>query len=310
MQFDFSSDGEKIAFLENHLPVLIDIQTAQRVRTFSLEGLFPPDNQPPVLKVLFSPDGKRLAGYTDFGLVLWDVSTGKPLWKADWSTARNYGQQGIDLTTSVTFSPDGDLLVTTSIAADSDIRVWSAKTGKLIKEVGMGNQRDAVFSPDGKRLYTADRITETEAIRIWDTESWRQIGVVYVPGQAFSTVLSTNGETMVVGSMDTGYGPMRLEIYSVKGWKHIGTIEDLDPGGVGQKPIYTYPTLNRDGGIVAFATDEFVVQLWDVTNQKHIMSLEGKSPTPIWTVRFSPDGRLLAAQGENGKIIFWGVPSQ
>lgn len=80
-----------------------------------------------------------------------------------------------------------------------------------------------------------------------------------------------------------------------------------------QKPIITYPTLNRDGGIVAFVakgyTDKLpvVIQLWDVANQTHLLDLEGKFPTPIWTVRFSPDGRLLAAQSENGTTIFWGV---
>lgn len=316
MSFDFSSDGKKIVFVEDDHLSLIDLDTSQVVQPFSLNGISPTGPQSYHGPVLFSPAGNRLAGYTEEGPILWDVSSGELLWKADWSNAAHKNSLFSDLLTAWAFSPGGDTLVTTSIMAGSDIRVWSTQTGKLIKELGRGNQLDATFSPDGKRLYTADRVSADEAIRIWDTETWQQIGVVSVQGQAASIVLSANGERAVVGSLDQHEGPLTLEIYEVDGWKHIGTIEDRydNTGAFWQKPIITYPALNRDGGMVAFVTRGFkgefpvVIQLWDVANQKRLLNLEGKFPTPIWTVRFSPDGRLLAAQSENGTTIFWGVP--
>lgn len=318
MPFDFSPDGEKIAFVEDTYVTLLDLQTSRVVQTFTLDSLLTLEHQLSLYSVLFSPGGDRLAGFTEEGPVLWKISSGELLWKADWSNAVYQENLYMDLTTSAAFSPGGDMLITTSIMANSDIRVWSTQTGKLIKELGTSNQLDAAFDKDGKRLYTADRVSAEEAIRIWDTETWQQIGVVNVQGQADSIVLSTNGERAVVGSFDMSEGPLTLEIYEVDGWKHIGMIEDRydNNGGFLQKPIITSPVLNHDGGIVAFVTRGLqgempvVIQLWDVANQKHLLNIEGKFPTPIWIVRFSPDGRLLAAQSENGTTIFWAVPSQ
>lgn len=324
MPFDFSPDGKTIAFLENANVFLLDIQSGQIYQTFSASDFFPPAEQVGFWEVYFSPDGKRLAGNTDKGPVLWDVSAGKPLWKADWNTADPF-TIGSPIT-DIVFSPKGDLLVTTSVMAGSDIRIWSEETGKLLKELGVGNQLNAAFSPDGKRLYTVDRLEAANAVRIWSTETWQQIGAVNVQRQAYSTLLSTNGERMIIGSDNIGDGPRSLRIYGLgelDEWKHIGTIEDrkveVIKGGVVAttlKSIITYPTLNRDGGIIAFATRDSegtastIVQLWDVANQIQIMDLQWNFPTPIWFVRFSPDGRLLAAQSVNGTTLFWGIPSQ
>ncbi len=320
--FNFSPDGRKIAMLRDNQAVLMDIESTQILQTYTLDTLASEGRQPRLGSVHFSPDGRHLAGDTEIGLVLWEVSTGTLLWKADYSQSKTTFSSPGDiledgLTTSLVFSPNGDWLVTTSIAAGSDIRVWSMKTGKLIKELGWGNQVDAALSADGKQLFTADRMVVDEAIRIWDTSTWQQVGVVSVEWQAATTVLSSNGEKMIVGSMDMHDGPQMLKIYTVDGWKLTGIIEDRDPLSFSQNPIVTYPTLNHDGGIVAFVTDDraseyeypAIVQLWDTTNQQHLLDLDGKFPKAVWRVRFSPDGRLLAAQSNNGTTIFWGVPS-
>ncbi|HML40118.1 MAG TPA: hypothetical protein PKD23_05525 [Bellilinea sp.] len=319
--FDFSPDGRKIAMIRDNQAVLMDIESTQILQTYTLDTLASEGRQPDLWSVQFSPDGRHLAGDTEIGLVLWDVSTGTLLWKADYSQSKTSALLGGILedgaTTSLVFSPNGDWLVTTSIFAGSDIRVWSMKTGKLIKELDCDNQVDSAFSADGKQLFTADRRFVDEAIRIWDTSTWQQVGAVSVEWQAASTVLSSNGEKMIVGSMDMHDGPLMLKIYIVDGWKLTGIIEDRDPFGILQNPIITYPTLNHDGGIVAFVRDDWpskyrypaIVQLWDTTNQQHLLDLDGKFPMRVWRVRFSPDGRLLAAQSKNGTTIFWGVPS-
>jgi WD40 repeat protein len=61
------------------------------------------------------------------------------------------------------FSPDGTLVVTTSI--DTDGRVWNAHTGAPLHVLGahFAPVRDAAFSPDGHWIVTAG----PSAARLW-----------------------------------------------------------------------------------------------------------------------------------------------
>ncbi len=314
--FVFHPDGKRIAFLDNNKISLLDLETAKITQIFSMVPMFAEVSQPKICNWLFSPGGNRLAASTSQGLVLWDVSTGEALWKADSGNAENYSPE-IDAAgiTSIDFSPGGDFLVTTSIQYGSDIRVWSAQTGKLIKEFGQPNQLDASFSPDGTLLYTVDRVSAEEAIRIWDTQTWQQTGVVNIPRQATRIFISPNGKQIIVGHMDVDRSTRALELFSLDEWKQLGLIEDRDPASMYQKEFIAVD-FNRDWEIVAFVTAEIIdetakqVQLWDLANQTHLRDLEDNVSSSLWLVRFSPDGRLLATQSENGITTFWGVPMQ
>ena len=105
-------------------------------------------------------------------------------------------------------------------------------------------------------------------------------------------------------------GPDKLIIYAVDEWDIVGTIKDRDPVDLMPKTITTYPTLNRDGGIVAFVSRGYFeeqssnVQLWDTISQQHLVDFEGDFPMSVWIVRFSPDGRLLALRAKMERQFF------
>jgi len=60
-----------------------------------------------------------------------------------------------------------------------------------------------------------------------------------------------------------------------------------------------------DGSLVASASDDATVRLWDVETGEEVQSLEGSDW--LYSVAFSPDGTLVAAGGTSGLLLVWDV---
>jgi len=60
-----------------------------------------------------------------------------------------------------------------------------------------------------------------------------------------------------------------------------------------------------DGSLVASASDDATVRLWDVETGEEVQSLEGSDW--LYSVAFSPDGTLVAAGGTGGLLLVWDV---
>ena len=118
-------------------------------------------NNSPIKKVLFSPDGKTIAG-KEYGNVihLWDVESGEH------KTIYTRKKRTI---LGMAFSPDGAILA--SAYTDKAIYMWNTKTGKQLKKIKMPNYfiTGLAFSPDGKTLAGSGRSDEVDdAIFMWD----------------------------------------------------------------------------------------------------------------------------------------------
>ncbi|HEX7312605.1 MAG TPA: caspase family protein [Pyrinomonadaceae bacterium] len=131
----FSPDGRLIltAGSDPLAPLnLWETATGRRVNVnFDVDG--------PVLSAAFSPDGRRVAASSGRDVYLWDVNG-----------ANRVRLQGhTDRVTSVSFSPDAQLLLTGS--NDNSLRLWQVGAGReLCRMISFTNETWAVIDPDGR----------------------------------------------------------------------------------------------------------------------------------------------------------------
>jgi WD40 repeat protein len=244
--------------------------------------------------VAFSPDGKTLAwGGSDGTIKLWDVASRQPTGQA--LNGHN------DIVSSVAFSPDGKMLASGS--ADRTIILWNVASQQPIGQALSGHSRSVsgvAFSPDGKVLASG-----SDTLILWDLETRQPIGQPLSGGG--SVAFSPDGKTLASGS-DAGIMLWDMEPRQPIGQSLSGHSDRVfsvafSPDG---KALASgsCKERNSDG-----ACKEGELILWDVASRQPIgQPLNGHSRS-VFSVAFSPDGKMLASGSADSTIILWNVAS-
>ena len=297
---------------------------------------------PYVFAVAFSPDSRTLAGANEGpAVLLWDVATGRLLrplaghtdavksllYMADgrlvsggfegqiriWDVAAGRTQQVLAGDTSpvnaIALSEDSKLLA--SANEDHSISLWRlAETQQPQRLTGHSNVATAVaFSPDGKSLATGSLDGE---VRVWRTDDGRQISAFTArhgpEGQALALIFSPDGRMLITSAfrVDT------LQLWEVASGRAVRTLK-LSGQADGQLAFST------DGGILAAAEGDGVIELWDLqrggaprrllpAEPSATLAVQARGSSSQRSLSFSPDGRTLAT-GHAGGIDLWDVAS-
>jgi WD40 repeat protein/DNA-binding SARP family transcriptional activator/type II secretory pathway predicted ATPase ExeA len=268
--------------------------------------------------VAWSPNGSLIAtggsvgGNAESDVMLWDARTGALV-------RRLSGHTG-DIS-SVSFNPDGSLLLTT--ADDGNAIVWKTQTGTPVwSDRGKpGPASSGTFSADGRLL----ALGRADGVHLLETSDWREV-------RTFPTVvpvtptLSLQGNRLFTGSQvfDVATGdhvmnlPYAAELVSPNGHRIAATAFDdavhiLDAESP-RHQILSFPVpggtyglaWSPDGTLLATGGPDGIARVWEADSGKLLFDLVGHTGL-VGMLAFSPDGNRLITGGGDGTARVWDV---
>ena len=301
----FSPDGTKLASGgADGTIILWDAKTQARI------GQPLGVNEGTVFSIAFGPDdGKTLAAASGHTITLWDVEThypiGQPL-RAHVSAIR-----------SVAFRPDGKTLV--SEGTDQSIYLWDVsgalhRSEEILPPIAqplrghITTVRSVAFHPDGTILASG---SGDGTIILWDVATGKIVrqlpstdettslhSLAFQPGPRGNMLAASSGSEIFLWDLSTllkpSLEPRQLTDQPLRG--HFDFIHSL--------------SFSPDGTILASASEDKSVILWDVGTGKPMGEpLRGHEGAVI-SLAYSPDGQILASGSEDQSVILWNVETR
>ena len=212
--------------------------------------------------VIFSPDGKTMAGISDGTLrdriYMWKLGNDQQILRLE----------GLSYNISnVAFSPNGKLLA----GGSTRVKLWDTASGDVTHHLdGHRDQIECVaFSPDGRLLATGSR---DNTIGLWDTAEGVLVKrLVGHAGEIHSVAFSPDGHTLASGSWDTSIG-----LWNVESGQEMGRLR-------AHRGYVNSVAFNVDGRLLVSGSWDRTVRLWGLD----IPPAEWRKLESTWQKEFS-----------------------
>jgi len=271
-----------------------------------------------VKAIAFSPDGHYLATASENQANLLTGDRGEAAIQGAWvwdvnsiqqTTAQLFHEKDV---TAVGYSPDGKYLATASgnqmAAVDPRRapeagfgRLWDAASGKLVATLKHDNWVPYIaLSEDGKYFATASL---DKSVRVFDIANNKEITHLEQDYKVLAVEFSPDNRYLVIAGGPFGYffakdgKPVREEgdgvaqVWDVTNQRFIQEVFKHE-----NHAIYS-AIFSPDSKLLATASEDKTVRVWDITSGKEIYRLQ--HDYPVYSVTFSRDGKYLAtADGE------------
>ncbi|MCU0428343.1 MAG: hypothetical protein MUF42_00100 [Cytophagaceae bacterium] len=229
-----------------------------------------------------SPDEKYLAACSDVSYIqLFDLSNpAVPL--------QLRGHRGA--VWSVCFTSDNKGLY--SAGADSTVLYWdlSEQKSKVVYK-GKSRLKQVKLSPDGKHLAVA---SEKGQVILIDRNSNSDQAIIDHKGKVVHSVAFSSDGKYVVSGDELGI----VKVYNLQESKLIAVLTD-------HKARINDIRFSKDGKLMATASFDHTVRLWDFTNLDEEPLILRDHEMWVWSVGFSPDGTKLLAGCVDNLIRVW-----
>lgn len=260
----FSPDGGTLASGSDDGSIILwEVASGQVRQTLSGYPLIMDDGMAwfmgKVNNLAFSPDGKTLAsGSSDYTLILWDVTSGKPL-----RLFASFGNQ-TGSPNSIAFSADGSLLATLMPSATGEPAIqlvnvagWEPNVQTLLGHAVYPSS--LAFSPDGKTLASA---SNDRLVILWDVASKQPLRTLEFPfvsvGFADGRIVaafSPDGRLLATGALDGS-----VYLWNTASGQHLGTLS-----GTTFSLNNTNVVFSPDGRFLASGSSSGPIRLWGVS---------------------------------------------
>jgi WD40 repeat protein len=187
---------------------------------------------------------------------------------------------------SLSFSPDGTSLA--SADRGGLVRVWDARSGKLRFELPADTGTTVVFSPDGKVLGTTG---DRRPVRLWNASNGKPIRTLVEVGHR-PLAFSPDGKSLLCNDH-----PDYVLLLDVESGKVIRRFEGI--------PYFAFAlAFSADGKSVAACDESARLIVWDAANGKARFRITEHKQGQLFSLAFSPDGKLLASAGSY-QVCLW-----
>ncbi|HBI46250.1 MAG TPA: hypothetical protein DDY78_25860 [Planctomycetales bacterium] len=280
--------------------------------------------QPGGYFIAFSPDDKTLAA-VDLagGLRLWDVRTGKELWRFRGPAMRGWGSDCMP----AAFSQNGKLIAFG--CADNSVRVFDAATGaERHKFAGLNDQMvQLAFSPDGRRLAAGGwgKVSKGLSVPLWDLDSEKRIGPWGDFESITSLAYSADGKSLLAIAPKSKNSLRKVlcrwDAETGKELARLPLPTDIAEQGFALSPdgrflaVFTMDAatiryfdpkaVNKPDPSDLRMCDGKTIRILDTTTGKELHRLEGRLDMDFPSICFSPDGLALTATSADGSVRTW-----
>jgi WD40 repeat protein/serine/threonine protein kinase len=189
-----------------------------------------------------------------------------------------------------------DCTTLAALATDNSCQVWDLRTRRRMVAIQNATAGGRIWLSHNGQWLAAIAGSESDQyrIRVWDTENGRGslIGD-HGPTDRWSLAFSPNERTIAWTQQPVGS-------------LHFLDLASGRTGGSNAERHVGYGTVvefSPDGGILATASAERPVRLWDVATGEERLIFGGRYATGLC---FSPDARTLASM-DNGMVLLWDV---
>jgi WD40 repeat protein len=190
-------------------------------------------------------------------------------------------------------SADGRRVAAGSFDGGRGVCVWEADTGRLEKELAIGDA-DVAFSPDGWWLYTttgrlSPRGAECRAWRVGTWEADRSLALDWISSAPASLAVSPDGEVLAVPN-----SPDVLCLLDAESFAPIAALTAPEPGFINRH------VFSPDGRLLAAAVSN-VIHLWDLARlNDHLADLGLDWQPPRSPPQPAPSARPLRVEIDPG----------
>jgi WD40 repeat protein len=196
------------------------------------------------------------------------------------------------------FSPDDTKIL---VASENKTSILDAETGELLTSLGSDSVLggDSVstfttapsnfekFSPDSKRVVTADGITA----HVWDVTTGKPILSLPVSGETSSAEFSPDGKKIVIVRYTEGEG--EAEIWDAYTGVKLSTLKHFRIRSARFSP---------DSEKIVTTSDDRTSQVWAVKTGELLMTLKRDSQSEA---QFSPDSKKVLGVTDSGGAKIW-----